>query len=147
MQKKKMPKQDEFDFDRLPLEVGETVTQETGVIFSYSRADALAEGTLKDASEMAKDLGFRYPVALTQAAWEKVVTVPPFSLSDTEEGRLWTVLDVLRWKAAECRADEMEFTVDVSSQCDGSEEVRLRAVCGAGDDQEPVITVLLPHED
>lgn len=147
MQKKKHPKQDEIDFDSLPPEAVEEARSESEVIFSYSRAEALAEGMLKDASEMARDLGFRFPVALTVAAWEKVVAVPQFSLSDTEEARLWTVLDVLRWAAAECRADELEFTVDVSSQYDGSEDVKLRAVCGEGDDKYPVITVMLPHED
>lgn len=147
MQKKKYPKQDEIDFDGISPDAVEDARSESEVIFSYSRAEALADGTLKDASDMAKELGFRFPVALTVAAWEKVVAVPQFSLSDTEEARLWTVLDVLRWAAAECQADELEFTVDVSSQYDGSEEVRLKAVCGAGDDKQPVITVMLPHED
>jgi hypothetical protein len=147
MQKKKFPKQDEIDFDSFRPDAMEEACNESEIIFSYSRAEALADEELKDVSEMAKEVGFRYPVALTVAAWQKVVAVPQFSLSDTEEARLWTVLDTLRWAAAGCPGDELEFAVDVSSQYDGSEEVRLRAVCGEGDDKKPVITVMLPHED
>jgi hypothetical protein len=45
------------------------------VIHQYSRADALADGVLIDATELAREAGFRYPVALTSAAWHECVAV------------------------------------------------------------------------
>lgn len=34
-------------------------------IFSYSRKQAIADGVLVDVSEMAREAGFKYPVAVT----------------------------------------------------------------------------------
>ena len=147
MRKPKFPNLDEIDCDTIDPEMVEEARNEMPVIFSYSRAEALADGTLRDAGQMAKAVGFRFPVALTSAAWEKVVTVPSFAMWESEEGRLWDVLSVLRWAASESFSDELEFAVDVTSQTDSTEEVRLRAVCGAGDDGRPVITVMLRNED
>ncbi len=39
------------------------------VIYSYTRAQAIDDGVLIDATEMAKEAGFNWPVALTAAAW------------------------------------------------------------------------------
>lgn len=147
MRKPKFPNLDEIDCDSLDPEQVEAARNETPVIFSYSRAEALADGTLRDAGDMAVMVGFRYPVALTSAAWEKVISVPHFALCESEEGRLWDVLNILRWAAKDSHGDELEFSVEVTSQTEGTEEVQLRAVCGAGDDGRPVITVMLRHED
>src|SRR5205807_3262267 len=43
------------------------------LIHCSSRADALADGTLVDVSEVAREAGIRYPVALTRAVWEACV--------------------------------------------------------------------------
>lgn len=67
------------------------------IISSYSRADAIADGTLVDAGPMAKEAGWRIPVALTCGAWADCVT---WTEEDTkrkgcgqdETGRLWDVL-------------------------------------------------------
>ena len=40
------------------------------VISTYSRAQALEDGVLVDAGPLAKEAGFRWPVAITAAAWE-----------------------------------------------------------------------------
>ena len=47
------------------------------LIFRYSRAEAIADGILIDASELAREAGFKYPVALTTAAWQEAVAVSP----------------------------------------------------------------------
>ena len=48
-----------------------TTTPTKGVfgppIHTYTRAQALADGVLVDAGPLAKEAGFRWPVALTQA--------------------------------------------------------------------------------
>ena len=44
------------------------------VISVYTRAQALADGVLIDAGPMAREAGFRWPVAITAAAWADCVT-------------------------------------------------------------------------
>jgi hypothetical protein len=40
------------------------------VVSRYTRAQAMADGVLMDAGPMAREAGFKVPVALTQAAWD-----------------------------------------------------------------------------
>jgi hypothetical protein len=56
------------------------------VISSHSRAQAFRDGVLIDVSETAREAGFRYPVVLTRAAWEKSVAVPPGMVCQDEAG-------------------------------------------------------------
>jgi hypothetical protein len=121
------------------------------LVHRYTRADALRDGVLIDASAAAREAGIRHPLALTRAAWERCVTVPPGVLCQDEAGRLWDVLTMFRLairpsKGAAC---EVRFAVHVRS--DNRERtpplVRLKAVCGPGDQGEAVVTVMLPDED
>jgi len=52
------------------------------VVSVYTRAQAIADGVLIDVSEMAGEAGFRWPVAITAAAWEDCV-----AWSDTDNDR------------------------------------------------------------
>jgi hypothetical protein len=70
--------------------------EEADLIHRYTRAGALRDGVLIDASGAAREAGFRYPVAMTAAAWAKCVAVPPGVACQDEAGRLWDVLTVLR---------------------------------------------------
>ena len=124
--------------------------EEADLIHSYSRADALRDGVLIDVSATAREAGFKFPVALTRAAWERCVRVPPGVACQDEAGRLWDVVWLLRWAIG--RSDggpEVRFAVHVRD--DNRERtpplVRLKAVCGPGDQGEPVVTVMLPDED
>jgi hypothetical protein len=47
---------------------------------------------LIDVSAVAREAGIRSPTALTRAAWEKRVAVPPGVLCQDEAGRLWDVV-------------------------------------------------------
>ena len=51
---------------------------------------------LIDVSATAREAGFKYPVALTAAAWVKCVAVPSAVKCQDEAGRLWDVLTMLR---------------------------------------------------
>jgi hypothetical protein len=62
------------------------------LIHRYSRADALRDGVLIDATATAREAGLRWPVALTAAVWERCVAVPPGVPYPDEAGRLWDVL-------------------------------------------------------
>lgn len=65
------------------------------IIHSYSRAQAILDGLLIDASALAREAGFRYDVALTRAAWERCVAVPEGVTCQSEEARLWDVIHLL----------------------------------------------------
>jgi hypothetical protein len=123
--------------------------EEADLIYRYTRAQAIEDGVLIDVSTVAREAGITYPVALTRAAWERCVTVPPGVECQDEAGRLWDVLWLLLLGAG--RSDggpEVRFGVHV--RIDNREGtpplVRLKAVCGPGDDGEPVVTVMLPDE-
>jgi hypothetical protein len=124
--------------------------EKADLIHRYTRADALRDGVLIDVSATAKEAGILFPVALTCAAWVRCVSVPPGVECQDEAGRLWDVLWLLRLAIG--RSDggpEVRFGVHVLD--DNTERtpplVRLKAVCGPGDQGEPVITVMLPDED
>ena len=124
--------------------------EEADLIHAYSRADALRDGVLIDVSPTAREAGIRYPVALTRAAWERCVTVPPGVACQDEAGRLWDVVWLLRWAIG--RSDGgpgVRFAVHVrSDNREGTPPlVRLKAICGPGDHGEPVVTITLPGED
>jgi hypothetical protein len=120
------------------------------VIHAYTRADAIRDGVLIDVSATAREAGFRWPVALTCAAWERCVAVPPRVACQDEAGRLWDVLWMLRCAVA--RQDGgpvVPFALHVrNDNREGTPPlVRLKAVSAPGDQGEPVITVMLPEED
>jgi hypothetical protein len=119
------------------------------LIHRYTRADAIADGVLIDVSATAKEAGFKYPVALTAAAWVKCVAVPSSVLCQDEAGRLWDVLTMLRLAVRGQGAAEVRFGVHVRN--DNRDRtpplVRLKALCGPGDQGEPAVTVMMPDED
>jgi hypothetical protein len=98
----------------------------------------------------AAEAGIRWPVALTSAAWERCVTIPPGVLYQDETGRLWDVHFMLRLAIGRSAGGRVvPFAVHVRN--DNKEQtpplVRLKAVAGPDDDGAPCITVMLPEED
>jgi len=132
---------------------------EIDMIHSYSRADAIADGNLKDVSEDAKNaggnlMGFKVPVAMTSAAWEALVAwhdTNPLDALLEEEKRLDDVLLVALEAAAKERNEScINFIVDVMEK-EASDSVvvpkHVVMIIGPGDTPEPVITIMLPEED
>jgi hypothetical protein len=119
------------------------------LIHAYTRADAIRDGVLIDVSATAKEAGFRFPVALTRDVWERCVAVPPGVLCQDEAGWLWDVLTMLRFAVRGQDGPEVRFGVHVRNDNREGEPplVRLKALCGPGDNGEPVLTVMLPQED
>ena len=121
------------------------------VIFSYSRADALADGVLVDVSDFAREAGFKLPVAVSDTLYHGYLT-PPLELAkegQSLDGRLWDTLSVLRYAIKSASAtDRLSFTVLFAQASDATPvSVDLLAVCGPGDSGEPVITIMLPSDD
>jgi hypothetical protein len=124
--------------------------EEADLVHRYSRAQATEDGVLIDVSAVAREAGIRYPVALTSAAWARCVAVPPGVECQDEAGRLWDVLFLLRLAIGRSDGGSVvRFGVHVrDSNREGTPPlVRLKAVCGPGDQGEPVITVMVPDED
>ena len=120
------------------------------VIYAYTRAQAIADGVLVDVSKLASEAGFRFPVAVTAGVWAECVAVPEGLTCQDETGRLWDILMMLRHAIATGEGgDRVDFAVHVrNDNREGTPPlVKLYALCGPGDDAEPVVTILLPHED
>ena len=121
------------------------------VIYAYTRAQALEDGVLVDVSEMAKDAGIKFPVALTSAVYGKYIEVPDGITGQDVGGRLWDILWMFRCAAGRCQGDTLHFQLYVRNhnrgRLDYQDLVTLKAVCGPGDQGEPVITVMPPDED
>lgn len=119
------------------------------IIYSYTRAQAIADGVLVDVSELAKEAGFKVPTAVTCAVWADVIepseqAKEDFGQSDT--GRLWDILMVLHCAARGNDSSVILFTVAVMGE-EGIQDVELKAIIGPGDTPEPVLTIMFPHED
>ena len=125
-------------------------------IHVYTRAQAIADGVLVDVSTTAGEAGFRWPVALSQAAWEDCVAWTDSDnrrwVHQDEHGRLWDVL----WMAVNAIRRDSSGQRALSFQLDrlprhGKTRVAslttLKLVVGPGDTGEPVVTIMLPAED
>lgn len=117
----------------------------------YTRTQAIDDGLLVDLTEWAKETGFRFPVAITRAAWESFIAWPDdrHSLGQSERGRahdvLWMLLCAVRASHGGSRID-----FSVKRHIPGKPGPRigsLYSLCGPGDGGEPVITIMLPDED
>src|SRR5512142_1274584 len=121
------------------------------LIFSYTRAQAIADGVLKDVSQLAKEAGFRFPVAVTAGVWAEYVAVPDGVAGQDETGRLWDILNMLRFsiRALKKNGNRVDFALHVRNDNREGDPplVPLDALYGPGDSGEPVITVMKPEED
>lgn len=131
-----------------------TVTEIFGEpIHTYTRKQAIADGFLVDVSETAREAGFRFPVAMTSAAWADCVE---WTDADTkrqtyqdEAGRLWDVVWMAS-RAARRGGSETLFQLYRFPRGGRGQRARittLKMLCGPGDHGEPVITITLPNED
>lgn len=126
------------------------------VIYSYTRAQAIADGVLIDATELATDAGFKWPVALTAAAWAESVA---WSDADNkrqayqdQSGRLWDVLFMAAYAIRTAGNVDQQLLFDLhciprNGRATKSQQLTLKLILGPGDDAQPVITIMLPTED
>ncbi len=118
------------------------------VVHSYSRKQAIEDGVLVDLSPIAREAGFRFPVAMTQAAWYECMEVPKGAIGQTAIARLHDVLWLLHCAIKrEKSGDTIFFKVTIDNGDRGTVTHTLKSICHGGDDLEPVLTILLPSED
>ncbi len=113
----------------------------------YTRAQAIEDGVLVDVSAAAREAGFKFPVAVTRAVWDAYV-VPDSRARyyQDEMGRLWDILNVLRWYVRR-GGSEIHFPVTMIMKKAQRRNIVFKALCGPGDSAEPVITIMMPDED
>lgn len=70
------------------------------VISVYTRVEALADGVLVDVSSIAKEAGFKFPVAITTELNNTINSIPDEHSYQDREVRLW---DVLYMAALNCK--------------------------------------------
>ncbi len=132
------------------------------VIFAYTRDDALNDGVLLDVGPMATEAGFTFPVAITAKLFNTLMP-PSEAVGQSYEGRLWDVLWMLHchikgtlppvksypYGGGEC----IHFVLDIVNDDEPVKRgpdpwrVELKAICGPGDNREPVLTIMHIDED
>ncbi len=126
------------------------------VIYTYTRAQAIEDGVLVDVSETAREAGFRWPVAITQAAWEDCIAWTEddnnHQVYQDESGRLWDVLWMALHAITSASANRSQmlyelYRVPRDGKSTEPRLTKLKLVAGPGDHAEPVITIMLPTED
>lgn len=135
------------------------------VISTYSRAQAIEDGVLIDISELAREAGIKYPVAVSTGVYAVLVPwddgregdhsepkegQPLYGYGQSFNGRAWDLLAIMLY---EIRRGQRGYRVDFAplfvmpGKSRRPVGVDMYALCGPGDTSAPVITVMLPSED
>jgi hypothetical protein len=121
------------------------------VIYSYTRAQAVADGVQVEVTKTAQEAGIKFPLFLTRAVYDAYVTVPEGVTGQDEAGRLWDVVWMTRFGIIRARpgVDRIPVALCVRNDNQRSRLIKLVANCGPLDidDPQPAITVMLPDED
>jgi len=120
------------------------------VISIYTRRQGLSEGVLVDCTELAREAGFKWPVAVTDHLYHSYI-VPALALvaeGQSVQGRLWDTLMCFRYAIRSSKDDSyLRFTV-LFQMSPGSAPVpvELVSVAGPDDDGSPCLTLMLPED-
>ena len=122
------------------------------VIYSYTRAQAVADGVQVEVTKTANEAGIRFPVFLTRTVVDAYVEVPPGVTGQDEAGRLWDIVWMLRFAILRSRPGAERIPVALYVRQSDTERprlIKLIATCGPLDldDPQPAITVMMPDED
>lgn len=120
------------------------------LIYSYTRAQAIADGVLIDVTAEARETGFKLHTVVTDNLYHRYI-VPPAGLEgegQSVEGRLHDVLwMVLVAAKKQSEGSYVENHVLFLMAPGRQEKVKVVAVVGPGDEGEPVLTIMLPGDD
>ena len=121
------------------------------VIYSYTRAQAVADGVQVEVTKTAQEAGIRFPVFLTRTVFDAFVAVPPGVTGQDEAGRLWDIVWMTRFAIIRAKPGVQRVPVAFYVRNDNraARLVKLIATCGPLDidDPQPAITIMLPDED
>ena len=140
-----------------PKQIADGITAFGPVIYSYTRAQAVADGVQVEVTKTAQEAGIRFPVFLTRTVYDAYVTVPegvnngPCGTHQDEAGRLWDIVWMLRFAIQRTSrgVQRLPFALYVRNDTRAAKLVKLIATAGPLDidDPSPAITVMMPDED
>lgn len=117
------------------------------IIYAYTRDQAIADGEFVDVSDHARQVGFRFPVAITRSVWAAIESIPERYSHEDISGRTHDVL----WMAylAARRAPRGESRISFQVILHATSDAPRRRThqktyyldIGPGDGREPVITI------
>jgi hypothetical protein len=120
------------------------------VVYSYSRAQAIADGVLIDVTDAAKTIGFKLPTVVTDHLFHHYIE-PPAGLEGEGQsvtGRLHDLMVLALFAArGAVNTDRVTFKVNFLMAHGRKETVEVIAHIGPGDHGEPVLTIMLPEDD
>jgi len=120
------------------------------VISSYTRQEAIDDGTLINITDITKQRGFKFPVCITSRLYACLESIPKKYSLETVRGRINDILDMLIFKiqiSKEKASDIIYFQVIIHDSRNSKTPKRLYSRCSAGDNMEPVITIMFEDED
>ncbi len=134
-----------------PQQIADGITAFGPVVYSYTRAQAVADGVQVEVSKVAQEAGIKFPLFLTRAVYDAYVAVPEGVTGQDETGRLWDVVWMARFGILRARpgVDRIPVALYVRNDNHRAKLVKLIAQCGPLDidDPAPAITVMMPDED
>ena len=134
-----------------PKQIAEGITAFGPVVYTYTRAQAVADGVQVEVSKVAAEAGIKFPVFLTRTVYDAYVTVPPDVTGQDEAGRLWDIVWMTRFAILRAKpgVDRIPVALYVRNDNRAAKLIKLIATCGPldVDDPQPAITVMMPDED
>ena len=122
-----------------------------GIIYTYTRAQAVADGVQVDVTKTAQEAGIKFPMFLTRAVFDAYVAVPPDVTGQDEAGRLWDLVWMARFAILRSHGhtDRLPVALYVRNDNHRAKLVKLIAVCSALDidDPQPALTLMMADED
>lgn len=134
----------EADFDAFP---NLSPFEGAEIIHSYSRAEAIEDGVLIDVSKEAAEVGITLHTTVTPGVWAELIGNPKWEEWGTEEERLKRLLSDACSELEKAENGTAFFCIRMIDMGAIAGEIHFRAQRGAGDKLEPVLTVMLSHED
>ncbi len=117
-----------------PKQIAEGITAFGPVIYSYTRAQAVADGMQVEVTKTAQEAGIKFPMFLTRAVFDAYVAVPPGVTGQDEAGRLWDVVWMTRFAIMRSHGhtDRLPVALYVRNDNRAAKLVKLIATCGPG---------------
>ena len=111
------------------------------VIFSYTRAQAIADRALIDVTPTAAEAGFRFPMAVTGGLMAAIETIPQQYSHEDIQGRLWDVLLMASLSARRAKPGCSRIAFEVILHIEGTRKKYQTLILdiGPGDTPEPVM--------
>lgn len=118
---------------------------EKDLIYKYTRREALDDGILIDISNMGREVGYKYPIAITLNVDDIINKAVANERYNDYNGVLWDILTMSKHPTK--RIDETSHYFQVIITGVGRKHYHEFIIrCHPGDDLEPVLTIMCPEE-